>query len=184
MNFGSQISFRLFLVLMLLQNLQILALALCRKRWNRVQNWIFIWYTTKNRFSATGCFKIQIIVTRTSLERILKQYRIHLGLAEVWINSHKCICRSEQIWTRFKRPPSDVIPGMGSEGIFRNFAQLPRSVSPSSRGVRSSDYVHSRALNVILKKNKKVRKNIFSEKRCDLISSIAKPIIHLHRPKS
>ncbi len=39
-----------------------------------------------------------------------------------------------------------------------------RPLSPSSRGVRSSRYAHSTALDVIFKKNKKVWKHIFSKK--------------------
>ena len=45
--------------------------------------------------------------------------------------------------------------------IFPKFTQLWGPVSPSSRGVRSSDYVRSRALDVIFQENKKVLKNIF-----------------------
>ena len=47
---------------------------------------------------------------------------------------------------------------------FRICGATYRTVSPSSRGVRSSDYVRCKALNVIFQKNKKVRKNIFSQK--------------------
>ena len=37
---------------------------------------------------------------------------------------------------------------------------------------------------MIFNKNKKVWKNIFSNKSCDRLSSIAKPKIHLHHPRN
>ena len=45
-----------------------------------------------------------------------------------------------------------------------------RPLSPSSRGVRSSRYARSTALDVIFKKNKKVWKNIFSKKYFELLN--------------
>ena len=58
--------------------------------------------------------------------------------------------------------------------IFRKFTCAWGPLSPSSRRVRSSDYVRSKALNVISKKNKCLWKNIFSEKSYGPISSIRK----------
>ena len=67
-------------------------------------------------------------------------------------------------------------------GIFQKFDQLWRPLSPSSRGVRGSDYVRSRALDVNFKERKK-SENILSQKSYDPISSITKSKIRLHSPK-
>ena len=49
--------------------------------------------------------------------------------------------------------------------IFAKFIQLSWALSPSSRGVGSSDYVRCKGLNVIFKKNQKFRKNLFSKQK-------------------
>ena len=59
---------------------------------------------------------------------------------------------------------STVAVRFGFSRIFPKFDQFPRSVSPSSRGVRSSDYVRCKALDVISQKNKNVSKHIFPKK--------------------
>ena len=51
-------------------------------------------------------------------------------------------------------------------------------LSSSSRGVRSSDYVRCKALNVICKKNTKVWKDIFSRKSYSSITRTANRKIH------
>ena len=48
---------------------------------------------------------------------------------------------------------------------FPKFIHLWERISPSSRGVRSSDYVRWKGLNVIFKKNQTFRENIFSKKK-------------------
>ena len=44
------------------------------------------------------------------------------------------------------------------------FGAVPITRSPSSKGVRSSDYVRCKALHVIFQENKKIRKNSFWKK--------------------
>ena len=53
---------------------------------------------------------------------------------------------------------------------FLIFVWTYRPLSPSSRGVRSSRYARSRALDVIFKENKKVWKNMFSKKYFELLN--------------
>ena len=66
--------------------------------------------------------------------------------------------------TRFCKYSQTDVAEVRKNSIFPKFDQLPRSVSPSSRGVRSSDYMRCKALDVIFTQNKKFRK-IFSQKK-------------------
>ncbi len=67
---------------------------------------------------------------------------------------------------------------------FPKFVQVWDTVSPSSRGVRSSDCMRWKTLDVIFTQNKIVWVNIFQKKSYSSISTTAKPKISFHTPLS